>query len=582
MSDDVVTEAPVKRGAREKKAASAGAKGKSSAKKPSVPTELVIELSAPGMTNILAAGVGGLAASLRAIARREGASDASWPGTIAVGKGSATVEPRRVTLRWPAGEHAAFFAALCAESFRINAEGMIDLPGIWPDEGPPRLAVRSMLQDALRLTFLQHGSAAKREGAPVVRSCEIDGQPSMVLVQRYSSFNHQSGPELIVSALERGSVTAAGWLHPGAITRHEGFKSQTECGYTAAEVVAGLFALVGAVSLRYGDRPFGVLLVPVPSDLVHFAEHRGKLTPRSLQDVSAASMGDAALRAWIEQLRSTTGRGERGRWIRSVSAMALKALPWADKQKSRFHTVEVPEIERGLLTRLDRAMGTLPARVQLLTKITEKDARSAFWIRTSELRGFVCDNIAGGRRWYAGFATARTQDDPPRYLHRFRGMGRNDLGALRREEVQGMEVMVNDELDPTERKLVEAIHESMRRAFREIAQQNEGNTTGMRNRMERQRERWRLDFANAKTHGQVRSAVSALVGRALVNTVLQESWPAVLGLVNDGSRWEIVRDLGLVALVSYRGRKKEEGGEDAPEAEVVEAADGVDTSAVNG
>jgi CRISPR-associated protein Cas8a1/Csx13 len=575
MSDELKIADVVKPKARERKATSAREKGTSRPQKSNVPTELVVELSAPGMTNILAAGVGGLAASLRAIARRRTDSDSLWPERIVVGPGTATVEPRRVILRWSAGDHAEFFGTLCNESFLINSEKMIELPGIWPDEGPPKLEVRSMLQDALRLTFLQHGSSAKQSGNPTVRSCEIDGQSSTVSVCQYSSFNHQSGAESIVNALERGSVTAASWLHPGAITRHEKFKKQTECGYNAAELVAGLFALVGTVSLRYGSRSIGVLLVPVPSDLIRFAEHRGRLTPRSVKEVAVASMGDAALRAWIEERRSTMASGERRRWIRSVSAMALKALPWAKQQKSRFYAMEVPEIDSTVLSGLDRALANLPAYVRLSTA-TESD--TAFFIQVSELRGFICDNIAGGRRWYAGFATARTQDDPPRYLHRFRGHGRNDLGALRREEVRGIEVMVNDELDPTERKLVEAIHEGMRWVFREIAQQNEGNITGMRNRMDRQRERWRLDFANAKTHGQVRSAVSALVGCASVNRVLQESWPAVLGLLNDSSRWELVRDLCLVALVSY---SRKEDGDDATEPEVVEAADAPDASEVD-
>ena len=69
--------------------------------KKAAPADLVVRLDDPGMTPLLRAGLGGLAASLRAIARADGAS---WPlaggVTVPLGAGCAVVDASGVTLRW--------------------------------------------------------------------------------------------------------------------------------------------------------------------------------------------------------------------------------------------------------------------------------------------------------------------------------------------------------------------------------------------------------------------------------------------------------------------------------------------------
>jgi CRISPR-associated endonuclease/helicase Cas3 len=562
------------------------AMAKPKAAKPAPPTSLVVDLDMPGMTPLLAAGVGGLAASLYAIARQAALATGAEPqlDTIVVGPGTARVEARRVLLEWPPGTEKEFFEALCSASFRIDRDGIIDLPGAWGESGPPSLSVRSVMQDALRYTFLQHGSAAQRDGAPQLmpEPREEGERPLMVRVQRHSSFNHQGGAALILEALRRGEVAAAGWVYPGAITRHEGFKNDTECGYNAAELIAGLFAIVGAPSFRVGDRPIGAILVVVPADLRRFAKERRWFSPTALADTSVSSAADAALRAWLTQrLR----RVDTFPSVASISAMALKKLPWADKQKGRFRVVELADVDDPMLTRLEAALGDLPrllrTQVVEVEGVTQDDERQGFWLRVSEFRGFVTENIAAGRRWFEGFATARTQDDPPRFLHRFRQAGRNDLGALRREEVEGVRRMIEAELRPSEARLIEAIHDAMRRRFNTIYQENKTNPEARRNRRIRQRDRWRLSFTNARTASDVRRAVTDLVGRESTNSTLQQSWREITALLKDASQWELVRDLSLIALVSYLPRSREEGaeGEATAASEPTEPASDTETAA---
>jgi CRISPR-associated protein Cas8a1/Csx13 len=88
----------------------------------------------------------------------------------------------------------------------------------------------------------------------------------------------------------------------------------------------------------------------------------------------------------------------------------------------------------------------------------------------------------------------------------------------------------------------------------------------MRNRFRGERERLRLAFAGAKTPDQVRAALADLWSRGGTNRELQASWEQVLPLLRP-ERWQVARDLALVALASYQGASKDEEAEDAEDEE---------------
>jgi CRISPR-associated protein Cas8a1/Csx13 len=94
-----------------------------------------------------------------------------------------------------------------------------------------------------------------------------------------------------------------------------------------------------------------------------------------------------------------------------------------------------------------------------------------------------------------------------------------------------------------------------------IADENKSNPAGMRNRMERFREKLRLDLAGAKTEARVRFALMDLFSRGGNNSVLRAGWATVLPVIRKD--WQLARDLGLLALASYAGRGA--GQPDQPE-----------------
>jgi CRISPR-associated protein Cas8a1/Csx13 len=514
--------------------------GKMKPPKPQPATSLRIGLHDPGMTPLLRAGLGGLAAAAQAIG----------PTPLAP-HGSIRVEPHSVTLEWRTPAQAGpFLEALFGTAFAI-ADGLIDLPGSHADDPP--LEVRVAMTDALRLTFLQHGSSADKAGTPGPRAFEIDDLPRQVLVQPYRGFVHQEQWKAIARELGKapdkaGTLALAGSANPGAVERHVGLGC-TDIAYTPAQAICACFALTGCLSYL-GPNRSGVLIVPSPSDLVRFAAMRPGLAPRSLGACIVASPGDgvlaihAALRA--EALRQLADG------IDGLTATTLRATAWASQQKSRTDALVAACYAPATLEAFHELMACCPPRI-VATKGKKAGEPGGYWGIPSSLRGFVADNLARGRRFYAGFAQTRTRDDPPRHLYRFHSAD-DDLGALRYpDDLKGL-IAMTATLDEAERRLVAAIHTALRQRFGAIASENEGNLAAFKNRCQGEREKWRLAFAGARTHEQVRHALADLWSRAgTIHELQGEGWHALQPLLRPDA-WEAARDLALVALASYQGK----------------------------
>jgi len=503
-------------------------------------TSLRISLFDPGLTPILRAGLGGLAAALHAI------------GPEALKNvGIATVSTDAVTLDWrEPGNATAFFEQLFAVCFRIT-DGLIDLPGSY--EGDPGLEVRVAMTDALRLTFLQHGSSANKIGSPSARNFEIDDRARQVLVQPYSGYVHQREWKNLAKILDKppgkvSTVTLAGWANPGAVERHVGLGC-TDIAYTPAEALCACFALTGCLSFL-GPNRSGVLLIPEPADLERFAETRPRLAPRSLKKCVVASAGDGVLA--IHAALRTEAIKQVADGIAGITATALRATAWASQQKSRTDSLVASHYDLKTLESFHRLMAHCPPRI-VATKGKKANEPGGYWGIPSSLRGFVADNVAKIRPFYTGFANAKTRDDPPQWMHRFHSSNDN-LGALRFPDDQKGLIAMIDTLTEAERRLVSATHTALRRRFGAIADENSGNAAAFKNRCQSERDKWRLAFAGARTHEQVRHALADLWSRAGTVKELQgDGWQSLQMLLRPES-WESARDLALIALASYQGK----------------------------
>jgi len=513
---------------------------------------LVLDLAAPGMTALLRAGLGGLAAALRSILLAKD-RDAVWPSPVRVGRGVAHVEARRIVLDWQGHSPADVLKALFHSVFGVSRLGIIDLVGTYEPWSPPSTPLAIALQSGLKRTFLQHGKTTVKAGAPRTAQEEVDDGRFTFTWQPYKSFVHQEAWKEIEKARTKGSVELAGWAYPGASQRHIQY-SATKCEYGAAEALCGCFALVGCLSFEVRPGSMGALVIPEPSDIVEYAVVRPRLTPARPADAYVSSVGDAVLQTELAMKMDELARRHGG--IGAMHGVLLKPLPWATQQKSRSRTVSVESVSESRLDLYFRLSRALPARLRTTGAEGDESGEGGYFVATSALRAFAADNLAKGLPWHHGFATATTEGKARRYLHYYRD--RDGLGALYLEEKKGLIVMLDQlddapDLDDAEKALVRSVHEALRQRFGRIYDETKDLPEATRrNRFENERERWRHAFASAKTLDQVRAALANLWSQAGSNRELRASWEKILPLLRPTS-WQLTRDLALVALASYQG-----------------------------
>jgi CRISPR-associated protein Cas8a1/Csx13 len=539
-------------------------------KKPPPPDSLTLGLFAPGMTVLHRAGLGGLACTLRYIERGWAACailDEDLPG--APWEGGAPpwhLDEQSVTLRFGQPELAReYLRKLFRLAFGLK-DGLIYLPGQYGDL-PPSLAVRAELQAGLTLTFLQHPKTRTLAREPTVFQHDPNGDGQSLVTVEYRKcerYKHQDGWEKLCDAksgcLVRGPVEVIGPLNPGAIVRHVAFTADTKIKDEPERVLPLYFALVGCLALPV-NRGVGVLLTPEVDNLLSFRCDRPAMTPSSIRECRIAGAGDAVLQALV-RLRS------RGiiTAFRMPGCLGARFEPtsWASQQKSRVETIsECPHGSRVepatptgddlRLHRFEVALAELPPRVvtRTATQTTGSGRQrravqrtEAFWA-DSVVRPLVADNLATGKPWYRGFTQLMIDLD---------GNGQPIREKLPFEK-KGLHAMT--EMIPWDHEgetvIVRAVHEALRRRYGQIADENQGNPGAMKNRFKGEYDRWRLAFAGAKTADQFRGALCDLFSRGGPNKVLRQQWEAVLPVLSE-SKWQLGRDLALLALASYAGR----------------------------
>lgn len=517
---------------------------------------LVLDLYAPGMTPLLRAGLGGLAAALRALLLRSNPGSA-WPAPIAIGAGSAHVEPQRVTIDFGGAPPIDTLGPLFTQAFLIQ-QGLIAPLGMHEPGQTPTAQILAALQSGIKRTFLQHGKLTKKDGDPQTLNFELDERQVRFKAQRYAGYVHQQAAESIAKALKSGTTELAGWAYPGAVQRHIAYAA-TRFNYTPAQALCTCFTLVGCLSYQ-ANHNSGALIIPEPADLRRFAVLRPRLTPKELSRAYMVGAGDALLSLQLA-LRAEEAQQLGG--VAAVHAMALRATPWAKQQKSRVKTLSANAIAD-----MDKALSLYEAisdslKTKLRVAAGEDEEGEDLYPAFSELRGFVTENLASGCPFYEGFATAVTADKAPRRLHQLRT--KDNLGALRFEEREGLRAMIKHLDDPAEEIVVRSVHTALRQRFGQIWDDAEGQALATKkNRIAGESERWRLAFAGAKTADQIRGALADLWSRAGANKELREGWTQVLPLLR--GRWQVVRDLALIALASYQGKGAdiEEANESKP------------------
>lgn len=536
---------------------------------PAAPDHLTLRLFAPGMSPLHRAGLGGLACTLAALEQmhRDGRlRDDHRPAPFVDGRPPWDIAEQTVTLHFGEPEQAGpYLQRLFAFAFQLNAHGLIYLPGQHDQE--PSAAVLADLQLGLVLTFLQHGRvrALAKEPTAVTYDVEGEGLPGVTVEYRKcSGFKHQDGWQSLVDrrgVLVSTPIAVEGPVSPGSVVRHVAYTGDTGIADPPERMLPLYFALVGCLALPV-NRGVAALLVPDVTDLTEFVLDRPAMTPTTAAECQIAGAADAGFAAQVRVRRNprraaaVAARARQalaGSAIPGCHAMTFRPTAWASQQKSRVATITVPPGDDRLLDRYERALAHLPTRI--VTR-TLRDATGRGRARTvverrevfradSIVRPLIAENLALGRPWYAGFVRLVTGTNPATDKP-----FRNQLPF----EHEGLHAMISDPTlwdDEGEALVVRAVHEAMRMRYGQIADENRGNPVGMKNRMERFRERLRLALAGAKREPDLRYALSDLFSRAGQVSTLRDGWTKVIPVLRRD--WQLTRDLALLALASYAG-----------------------------
>ncbi len=538
--------------------------------KPPLPSSLTMRLFGPGMTAMHRAGLGGLACSLRYIEDQANSfavdrlPGSPWKG----GKPPWRVEPDQITLEFGeprlAGE---FLKRLFNISFQILGDkGVIYLPGQFVQS--PSMSVLAEAQNAITLTFLQHGQTRALAKVSVALQIDAEGDGSKLIeveFKRCEYYNHQDGWKSMVDE-KNGSIhdkksKVSGSINPGAVVRHNAFSSSTKIEDPVERMLPLYFAIVGTLALPV-NRGVGVLIIPEVEDLTSFQVLRPLMSPRNARDCKIAGASDAAFQC---QLRLKASKELVVSRIPACTALLFRSTAWASQQKSRVDAIEIAKGDEKTLRIYEQAIKQLAPRVitsvapkdknhAKKTKVTKKKGKVTevlvtapehFW-SDSIVRPLVADNLARGQPWYRGFHDLMTKLDP---------ISRKPKRLKLSFEKAGLKTMIENVEwnDSGEKAIVLAVHQAIKQRLGQIASENKGKQGAMKNRMQGEFDKWRLAFSGSKSPDQFRKSLCDLFGRAGINPVLKEHWKAILPWLCSQTKWQLARDLSLLALASYTG-----------------------------
>jgi len=507
--------------------------------------ELTCDLFVPGMTPLHRAGLGGLASTLHWLTKQ--IPSAKRP------PGQWAVNERSVTFSWEnADEARTLFAWLFSFAFQLK-NGLIYLPGQYGELPPPQ-EVLAALHDGLLRSFYDHKpTSVKKAGDFRPASYEVD---DAVVTYKYlpvSWYKHRDeGLALFLKAL-RGNLPLTRTLFPGAIERHVGAKG-TQVTHTAQLALPLLFAPVGTIALKAGGKRVNdrgkrqfksaaALLIPNLHTLLGVEYILPTLVPKNARDCQVANAADVTLQA---ELRLRSRNLLDPHVIPNMRCVWCCPTDWNARLQPPSLVTEVDVDTTDL--KLDQFETAMYALSPPSPRKNEKKGEF-FWPR-SYVRPLVAENLAAGRPWYAGFARLMTIQD---------SMNNKPVRNYLPLERKGLHAMTQEIRwdHPGEETVVRAVHEALRCRYGRIAAENAKAPVAMKKRMQREYERLRLAFAGAKTADTFRNALADLWSRAGSNSVLKDAWPQVLPLLAK-EKWQLTRDLALLALASYRGKREED------------------------
>lgn len=501
--------------------------------------QLEIGLFQPGMTHLHRLGLAGLYMAL------EHFDAIGWKPE----NGDWSITPKRIVLEW-AGSAEDFFRELFQRSFAIDKDGLLDFASHRNANMGDVQRVDS--SEFIRKTFLQHNQQHKiPRGTPEkIKTILLDDVQTQVrfkpFVKSYATMEAWS-KMIGKKGLLKDRVQITSWLFPGAVVRHEAFNKDnvlTEpCGKYICLVYAPAACIFFKLSHRKKDGSWdnkraNAIVMPHIEDLEGYSRRFSRYLKAKPEVCVADGMADAGLSALV--LLTAEDRLRRFP-VSGFTVYTMGSVSWNKQQQRRTGVLTAEDMPQEVIGAFAIAMNLLQNRI-VFKKAEEKrnTGETGFFVAVSRVRGLAADNIASGEPWYSGFVDL---------------VQSKDTWNLTTFEKGGIYNMIQEMPweDSAEKHLIDALHISIRNIFGRLAEEAKSRGESPENLWERERSRIRSGMVRAKNAQTLRAEVVDLLSRGNANKVMQEKWKEITPLLN-GDDWQRVRDLSLLALVSYKGK----------------------------
>ncbi len=475
-------------------------------------TELTLSIYDPNTLLPHRAGIAGLALALASMSKDE--TRLTWE-----------ITEDEVRLKWACTDKEAI-QWLVGNTYKIADGGYLDVAALRLD----RQGLYSFTEGVVS-TFLQHSQQRKRDNNAVSLAFQIDeGQPEIRIDFRPLLGCYYTG-DLKDAFNNKGSfkpeITLKGHHLPGLV----------ECFVNGAyqESPQNFLALLFTpLACSYHKLPEArsALVIPEVQNLKQWINRKQELSGRTYRNFRSSSAGESGLQfLWQETLMEDADKYK----VEYCEVYQLGKQTWDGNQsylKQAVHRVNIKPI---IIQTYDSARQFFPPQV----KTNDKNEP---WLAVSKTLPWICDNLIADKPWYSGF-----------YEFRKRNVLYERIGLVK---------MTTNYLNDREQILFDAVQGAFKKYRGKQIQQanNQGRPPDWEQITNKviyrfQRPSTQQEFASALVDflSQFRSKSASGMGAEIY------AW------IHGESQWKQARDLTLLAVATYQGKKGEVvNGENVP------------------
>lgn len=434
-----------------------------------------------------------------------------------------------VTLNWDCSDKEAI-DWLINRAYQID-KGMLNVPALnLSGQG------KYTFSQGVTSTFLQHSKQRTLDKTAVMIPFKVDENQPEILVSHRSMIDCYYLRELKGVFNSKGkfstSISIKGHHLPGLVECYvNGEYEESPSGFISLLFLPITCNYYLLQSGRYA------LVIPEVKNLKSWIYRRRQLSNRSYRDFRSPSAGEAGLRLLLEESLSDNLQLQK---VEYCEVYQLGKQPWDGNQSGLKQAVYRVRASNQVLSVYQSAISLFPSKV----KATEK---AETWLAMSKILPWIAENLVNGKPWYGKF-------------YEFRKSNANDL----KYEKKGL-ISMTDNLQPQEKTLFDSVQGAF--SVYLVGQIQQATKQGRP-----------LDYAQVTDkviHRLQRPSTQQEFATALVDFLSQFRSKAAKGLGREiyawihGEEWRKARDLTMLAIATYQGKKKESSDESDPDLIVI-------------